>query len=386
LTVFNGDLATESAVPEKYLAFYEFSALKTMHYDIFNLGETELLYGITYLQEVEKDNPIFISANLINAQTKNPLFPPYQLKSYTVTLDGNKKTKIKVAILGLLGISQQGKVQQYLDTDSTRVILADPVKILPQYLPLLREKADLIIALAHMPAIEAESLAQQFPQIDILISGHDPQDQVINLKKIGRTIVVHGRDRSRFGEALLLYLDKKKGIDSYRQQETLLSTQIANDPLVGALVKQYRTTLATLSPKPELVAPGAQDPNFVGAQACQSCHQEAYQIWEKSPHANAYTSLKKSENEKQFECLRCHTLGVGRTDGFISIEKTPNLVGVQCESCHHPGSFHIQAPLEKKKETIASPHDAKICLQCHTKETAPDFSYLDALKYINHKK
>ncbi|MFB3897438.1 MAG: multiheme c-type cytochrome, partial [bacterium] len=278
------------------------------------------------------------------------------------------------------------KIQQYLNTDSTRVILIDPKDILAQYLSELRNQSDQIIVLAHMPALEAESIAHQFPEIDILISGHDPQEQVINLKRVGQTIIVHGRDRSRYGESLLLYLDQQKRIIYYRQQETLLSALIANDPEVEALVKQYRTKLATISPLPVLVSPGEQEPKFVGASACQSCHQEAYQVWEKSPHANAYTSLKKNMNGNQRECLRCHTLGVGRTDGFIAEDKTPNLAGVQCETCHQPGSFHIQSPIDKKKETIAFPPDAKLCWQCHTQDTSPDFRYFQALKYISHKK
>ena len=65
--------------------------------------------------------------------------------------------------------------------------------------------------------------------------------------------------------------------------------------------------------------------------------------------AGAAAAAKKKANldpQKDYthdeKCLGCHTTGYGKPGGFVSLEKTPDLVGVQCESCHGPGSEYLK--------------------------------------------
>jgi hypothetical protein len=58
-------------------------------------------------------------------------------------------------------------------------------------------------------------------------------------------------------------------------------------------------------------------------------------------------------------CLPCHTTGYGRAGGFRSIEETPDLAGVQCESCHGAHSevlkvMTIKNKSYKKSEVLAA--------------------------------
>jgi hypothetical protein len=102
---------------------------------------------------------------------------------------------------------------------------------------------------------------------------------------------------------------------------------------------------------------GAKTPSFVGAKKCKMCHLKQYQTWEQTKMAKSFELLragvaadaKKKANldpQKDYthdeKCLPCHTTGFGKPGGFVSIEKTPELVGVQCESCHGPASEYLQ--------------------------------------------
>ena len=50
----------------------------------------------------------------------------------------------------------------------------------------------------------------------------------------------------------------------------------------------------------------AERSDYVGAQTCRVCHESAYQVWRKSAHARADTSLGAAPAPA---CLTCHTTG-----------------------------------------------------------------------------
>jgi predicted CXXCH cytochrome family protein len=87
----------------------------------------------------------------------------------------------------------------------------------------------------------------------------------------------------------------------------------------------------------------------------------------------------------QIKCGSCHTTGLqinynATTDTFNSTWVDG---GAGCEACHGPGSEHVFAPMDKKKETIINPakipdarRAAQICGQCHDRGS----SIVEAIK------
>jgi hypothetical protein len=101
----------------------------------------------------------------------------------------------------------------------------------------------------------------------------------------------------------------------------------------------------------------AKAPSYVGAKKCRMCHLKQFQTWEQTKMAKSFELLRAGvaaeaktkanlDSQKDYthdeKCLGCHTTGYGKPGGFVSVEKTPELVGVQCESCHGPGSEYLQ--------------------------------------------
>jgi hypothetical protein len=154
----------------------------------------------------------------------------------------------------------------------------------------------------------------------------------------------------------------------------------------------------------------AVEAKYTSERDCSRCHKKALignqtKVWKKTKHAKAFESLKSEDALKiakergmttppheSEECLRCHATAQGLKPE--QIEKIPLRLkdGVQCESCHGPGS-------EYKGNEIMSDHDKsvaagmwepgkdeKICTKCHNKDSPSfkDFDYEKRKEEIAH--
>lgn len=106
-----------------------------------------------------------------------------------------------------------------------------------------------------------------------------------------------------------------------------------------------------------LTLPGAVRAQYVGASRCRVCHLPQAKSWQETRMAKAFELLKPGvaaeaktahkldpakDYTKDGTCLACHTTGYGQPGGFVSLEKTPNLAGIQCEACHGPGQDYLK--------------------------------------------
>lgn len=116
-----------------------------------------------------------------------------------------------------------------------------------------------------------------------------------------------------------------------------------------------------------LIAIGFAGPSdkaeYVGVKKCKMCHPEAFKTYAMQGHAKAWDALSAEEKKKP-ECIKCHVTGFGKPGGYSDDSTTPDMVNVQCESCHGPGSEHIKAPKDQKKAAI-NKGDGSACLTCH---------------------
>jgi hypothetical protein len=154
----------------------------------------------------------------------------------------------------------------------------------------------------------------------------------------------------------------------------------------------------------------AQDFKYTGVRDCSRCHKkdligDQTAVWKKTKHADAFKTLKSEEAVKvakelglagppheSDECLRCHATAHGIPPE--EVEKRPLSLkdGVQCESCHGPGS-------EYKGNEVMSDHDQsvaagmwepgkdeKICTACHNEESPSyeEFDYEKRKEEIAH--
>lgn len=112
----------------------------------------------------------------------------------------------------------------------------------------------------------------------------------------------------------------------------------------------------------------AQSYRYEGTQVCGTCHKTEKQgqqlkIWSESKHAGAYKTLMTEAADKiakdkglttkaveSPECLSCHASGYNVADPKLVGAKFKIEDGVQCETCHGPGSAYKSLKIMKVRE------------------------------------
>jgi len=113
-----------------------------------------------------------------------------------------------------------------------------------------------------------------------------------------------------------------------------------------------------------VIAQTPDNATYVSGTKCKTCHIKSFKAHAESAHASAFENVKLAGEETNTICLQCHSTGNGKPGGFLDVQTTPDLAGVTCQACHGPGSMHIEAPKEKKSETIAKTAP-EMCIKCH---------------------
>jgi hypothetical protein len=133
--------------------------------------------------------------------------------------------------------------------------------------------------------------------------------------------------------------------------------------------------------RPPIAVP-AGAATYVGTEACTDCHAEAGEFWKTSRHAGAWETLEKVSKQFDYDCIGCHTTGWNQPGG-ASMAANETLRDVQCETCHGPGSRHVDADEADAKKTIRLAPPPELCAsQCHTPEHSDTFERTAYLRDI----
>jgi predicted CXXCH cytochrome family protein len=134
------------------------------------------------------------------------------------------------------------------------------------------------------------------------------------------------------------------------------------------------------------LTPPTLDADFVGYSnaatrqtVCGNCHISKQRDWADTRHSTAWASVADRPNAST-ACASCHTTNGSSNEatdswGFprVSADARPHYYDVQCESCHGPGSGHVQAPDDAQPlTTIAADTGLTTgCGTCHSGDHNP---------------
>lgn len=120
---------------------------------------------------------------------------------------------------------------------------------------------------------------------------------------------------------------------------------------------------------------------YLGTATCAQCHEEADTFWRKTGHASAYRTLQTQFKEFNLDCVSCHVTGYNKPGGS-TVTHVAKLQDVQCESCHGPGSLHVENP-GTTNGLIRRVPEPSTCRSCHhAPHVADDWSHEQAWPHI----
>jgi len=154
-------------------------------------------------------------------------------------------------------------------------------------------------------------------------------------------------------------------------------------------------------------------PQYVGATGCKSCHKKElignqYGEWLDGAHHKAFETLKSQKAldiakerglatppSESDDCVKCHATSHGLTPAQIKKKPLVAADGIQCESCHGPGSLYKKKKtMSDSKKSLAAglwdpEKDEKICTACHNSDSptwdpAKGFDHKAAVEEIAH--
>lgn len=178
---------------------------------------------------------------------------------------------------------------------------------------------------------------------------------------------------------------------------------------LGGLMKNFVYMLGALILLPFVFIQAQNGYTYIGVESCAMCHKTEKQgsqlsIWQNSAHSKAFETLKTEKanqiaTEKGFktpavetpECLKCHVTGYN-LDASMLGKKFKVEDGVQCETCHGPGSAYKDMKVMKDKDLAVKNglvmHDKleNFCIGCHNVEspTYVDMDINEAWEKIKH--
>ncbi|MFA6109728.1 MAG: multiheme c-type cytochrome [Candidatus Latescibacterota bacterium] len=328
---------------------------RLLAYDAVNVGHQEFINGTGFFRdEVLSAGLPLVSAGLRDGKTGGLFVEPYLIR---------ETAGLRVALLGLVDAQAFTAIHPRLWEGVTTASLSETVQ---RFVPSLRRQADVLVVLSNLGSEGDRDLAEEVPEIDVIVGGH-PGPATSDPIKVGSTLIVRpGTGGEQIGR-LDLQLDGARRITGYRH---------ALIPVVASTVEGV--SVGEAGSQKETASPRSTRRLFTPSEPCAVCHPRAMQAWLQSGHARAYDQLP-ADRRGNLGCLPCHATGWAE-GGYLDEERTPGLQHVGCTSCHVMRRKHLSWPAKSPVSEVTEEN----CRQCHTPARSPDFSFAARWARIAH--
>ena len=159
------------------------AAMNYLEYDAATYGNHEFNYGLDFLDEVTDDAAFpYISANVMDAQTKQHKYTPYVIIDKEVIDSEGNKTTVKVGLTGIVSPQIMKWDKSLLEG---KLEAKDAVQAVEEIVPMMKKDgADVVVVLSHSGMGDATHefgeenvsyLLTKIEDVDAVVSGHSHQ-------------------------------------------------------------------------------------------------------------------------------------------------------------------------------------------------------------------
>ncbi len=377
----------EATAPGRMQTDALIEGMNALGYEAVNLSRREFSHGFdAFLKRKGLAKFQFISANVVWQDTGEPVVAPTHVRRVALR-EGARAREVRI---GFIGLTRHDPAFLAEGPGGRRIVTVDPLAAAERLVPALKRKADVIVALVAMDLDQARQVPKRSKEIDLVLGGQGAMqtrtDDFPEDTQIGKARVMYVGDQGKNLGEVRLSFDAERTIASSRRSIIGLTREWPDDPVLARLMETTKVAVNDYNRRqaeaasplaPPSVAP--REATYTGSERCAACHDKQYAVWIQSGHAHAFRTLTEAKQDFNPQCVGCHTIGFGKTHGFVNFRATPALVNVGCESCHGPSSRHPEETREGYGRT-----DTTFCLSCHTRENSPDYNEATYVPKVRH--
>ncbi len=367
---FSDNPTPEGTVQTKALL----EGMEKLGYAAVNVGERDVQRGhAAFLELCGTRKFPFVSANIVRADTKAPVFAP------SVVVEAAASGEARRWRLGVIGAARFNPTFRHPGPEGSEMVIIAPREVVAREIETLRAaKVDLVVLLAALPREDARRLAQEVPGLDFIVGSYGG-DYTTTKERQGNTWIVYsGNQGKRLGETRV-YL-REGTIEQDTKLHTLTAAYPSDETMLGFVQSVPRPTPEPLPTVGAAAGPAAPASPYLGSATCRGCHGSEGADWAASAHATALDALEAKKSPADPACVRCHVTGHGTAGGFESRTATPALASVGCEACHGPGRTHVDRTHEPYG-TVA----VTVCTTCHDRANSPKFDVYSYMGRVDHR-
>jgi 2',3'-cyclic-nucleotide 2'-phosphodiesterase (5'-nucleotidase family) len=224
-----GDFLSSSVASTVFKGEQMIAALNAVGLDIATLGNHEFDFGAdVLLTRMAEARWQWVIANAIDRTTGRPVggASPYIVRTFG---------SLRVGIIGLC--STEGVIRDRL----ARIDVSDPMQAAARFIPMIRrERVDVLIALTHLTYEEDRELAEKFPEIDLIIGGHEhyPIASTTN-----RTFISKAGSDAKF-VARIDIAKRRPGVIERFYELIPITAALADEPKTAEVVNAFESKLS----------------------------------------------------------------------------------------------------------------------------------------------
>lgn len=227
--VIAGDFLSPSVASSIFKGEQMVAAFNAMGLDLATFGNHEFDFGIdVLLQRMKESKWQWVASNVVDASGR----PIGGASAYVVRTFGT----LKVGFIGLVLITEQISEEKLGD-----VRLLDPFEAAAKNLAILKQhNVDVVVALTHLNIADDRRLVERFPEIDVVIGGHEHYPIVVTAN---RTLISKAGSDARF--VARIDINKADAVLERHFQLIPVSAAIPDDPRTADVVNSFERRLGS---------------------------------------------------------------------------------------------------------------------------------------------